>query len=66
MIKNSKEHLSVVNETYKQHFKIALKIGFMMIAGGFQAIFHAFIPGILKTSASDKIKKLYQFVADRK
>jgi len=36
-----------------------------MILGGFQAILHAIIPGILKKSASDKIKKLYEFVADR-
>ena len=65
MINDSKEHLNDANETYIQHFKIAIKIGFTMILGGFQAILHAIIPGILKKSASDKIKKLYDFVADR-
>ena len=65
MINDSEEHLNDANETYIQHFKIAIKIGFIMILGGFQAIFHAIIPGILKKSASDKIKKLYEFVADR-
>ena len=65
MINDSEEHLNDANETYIQHFKIAIKIGFTMILGGFQAIFHAIIPGILKKSASDKIKKLYEFVADR-
>ena len=65
MINDSKEHLNDTNETYIKHFKIAIKIGFIMILGGFQAIFHAIIPGILKKSASDKIKKLYEFVADR-
>ena len=65
MIKDSKDHLNVTNETYNQHFKAALKIGFIMILGGFQAILHALIPGILKKSASDKIKKLYELVTYR-
>ena len=65
MIKDSKEHLNDINETYIQHFKTAVKIGLTMILGGFQAVFHAIIPGILKKSASDKIKKLHEFVTDR-
>ena len=66
MIKDSKEHLNNANESYMQHFIVALKIGFIMIIGGIQAILHAIIPGILKKSASEKIKKLYDFVADRR
>ena len=51
-------------KTYSQHFKTATIIGYTMIIAGIQAIFHAFIPEILKKSASDKIKKLYESVAD--
>jgi len=65
MIKDSKKHLNDANETYIQHFIAALKIGFTMIIGGFQAILHAIIPGILTKSASEKIKKLYKYVSDR-
>ena len=65
MIKISKEHLDSAKESYYQHFKIAIKIGLTMILGGFQAIFHALIPGILKTSASDKIKKLFEYIHKR-
>ena len=65
MIKNSKEHLISANETYIQHFKIALRISALMIVGGFQALIHALYPGILRTSASDKIKKLYEIVVKR-
>jgi len=65
MIKDSKQHLRDANETYVKHFNAALKIGFTMIFGGFQAIIHAIIPGILKKSASNKIKKLYDYVANR-
>ncbi len=65
MIKDSKEHLIAAKESYFQHFKIAFKIGFTMIIGGIQAILHACIPGILKKSASDKIKKLSEYVDNR-
>ena len=66
MIKDSKQHLKDTKETYIQHLKAALKIGFTMIYGGFQAILHAIIPGILTKSASEKIKKLYDFVSRRR
>ena len=65
MIKQSKEHLKSVNETYAQHFKVAIKIALLMILGGFQAIIHAVCPGVFKTSASDKIKKLHNQISDR-
>ena len=65
MIKDSKEHLEKANETYADHLIAACKIGILMIIGGFQAIFHALIPGILTKSASDKIKKLYELVSNR-
>jgi len=65
MIKESKKHLKSVNETYAQHFKIAIKISLLMILGSFQAIIHAVCPGVFKTSASDKIKRLHNIISDR-
>ena len=65
MIKDSKEHLNEANETYNEHLYAAIKIGLTMIFGGFQAILHALIPGILAKSASNKIKKLYEIVSNR-
>tara|TARA_B100001250_G_C19503884_1_gene658659 strand:+ start:230 stop:430 length:201 start_codon:yes stop_codon:yes gene_type:complete len=65
MIKKTKEHLNKVNETYIRHFNAAIKIGFIMILGGIQAILHAIIPCILTKSASDKIKKLYEDASGR-
>ena len=65
MIKNSKQHLIEANETYFQHFRTAIKIGLILILGGFQALLHAIIPGILIKSASNKIKKLNEFINDR-
>ena len=65
MIKKSKEHLDLVNETYIQHFKVALNVSLLMIVGGFQAIMHAICPAIFQTSASDKIKKLHEKISKR-
>ena len=59
MIKDSKEHLDLTNETYIQHFKFATCVGILMIFGGLQAIIHAVYPGMLTKAASTKIKKLY-------
>ena len=65
MIKNSKEHLDLTNETYIQHLKFAACVGISMIYGGIQALIHAIYPGILTKAASSKIKKLYSLVSDR-
>ena len=63
MIKNSKEHLDLTNETYIQHFKFATCIGLTMIYGGIQAVIHAIYPGTLTKAASTKIKKLYSLLS---
>ena len=65
MIKDSKEHLDLTNETYAQHLKFATCVGISMIYGGIQALIHAIYPGILTKAASNKIKKLYSLVSDR-
>ena len=65
MIKDSKEHLDLTNETYIQHLKFATCIGISMIYGGLQALIHAIYPGILTKAASTKIKKLYSLVSGR-
>ena len=63
MIKGTKEHLNLTNETYIQHFKFATGVGISMIYGGIQAILHAIYPGTLTKAASTKIKKLYSLVS---
>ncbi len=65
MLKDSKEHLDLTNETYIQHLKFATCIGISMIYGGLQALIHAIYPGILTKAASTKIKKLYNMVSNR-
>tara|TARA_Y100001970_G_C14217097_1_gene850308 strand:- start:305 stop:505 length:201 start_codon:yes stop_codon:yes gene_type:complete len=66
MIKDSKDHLDQAKESYIQHLFSPIRIGFTMIIGGCQTVLHAIIPGILKKSASDKIKKLNEIVSKRR
>ena len=65
MIKDSKEHLDLTNETYIQHLKFATCVGVSMIYGGIQALIHAIYPGIFTKAASTKIKKLYSLVSGK-
>ena len=65
MIFKSKQHLKTVNESYREHFLIAAKIGLIMIVYGLMAILHAIIPAYFQTSASNKIKELNLIVTKR-
>jgi hypothetical protein len=62
MIKKSKEHLKSVNENYFEHMLIALKVSSNMFYGSLLALIHGLIPGLFQTSASSKIKELYEFI----
>jgi len=62
MIRKSKDHLSSVNENYFEHMLVALKVSFKMFYGSLLALIHALIPGAFQTSASNKIKELYEFI----
>ena len=63
MIKDSKEHLNEVNETYFQHMWIAFKIGFTMLVTGVFCLIHGLIPGLFKKTGSNQIAKMYEIVS---
>ena len=63
MIKDSKEHLKEVNETYFQHMAIAFKIGFTLFVTGIFCLIHALIPGLFKKTVSNQIAKIYDMVS---
>ena len=48
MIKNSKNHLNEVNETYLKHMLINFKIGLSTLATGFKFLIHGIIPALFK------------------
>lgn len=65
MIFKSKQHLKAANESYTEHFLIAVKIGLTMLIYGLIAILHAIIPAYFQTSVSNKIKELNLIVTKR-
>ena len=62
MIKDSKEHLNEVNETYFQHMRIAIKIGFTMLVTGVFCLIHELVPSLFKKTGSNQIAKMYEIV----
>jgi hypothetical protein len=65
MIKDSKEHLSSVNEGYFKHMFFALRFSFGCLAAAFYAAVHAIFPFAFKTTASKKITELYLGLCER-
>ena len=53
MIRNSKNHLNEVNETYLKHMAVNLKIGLSTIVTGFKFMIHGIIPAIFKKNEKD-------------
>ncbi|MDF1758336.1 MAG: DUF6356 family protein [Legionellaceae bacterium] len=59
------EHPSSSGETYLQHFRIAFKIGFILIFSGIACVIHSFLPFIFKSTASKSINNLYKLILKR-
>ena len=63
MIKDSKEHLNKVNETYIEHMRIAFKICITMLVTKVSCLIHGSIPGLFKKTGSNQIAKMYEIVS---
>ena len=48
MIRNSKNHLNEVNETYLNHMVVNFKIGLSTLITGFKFIIHGIVPALFK------------------
>ena len=53
MIRNSKNHLNEVNETYFMHMAVNFKIGFLTLVTGFKFLIHGIIPAFFKKSSKE-------------
>lgn len=60
------DHPQTVDETYIEHFGVALSFGVAMIRGGLCALVHAVVPGWCVTSASDTIHRLNAFMVEKR
>ncbi len=59
------EHPHSVNETYGQHFGVAMGFGLRLIGAGLAAVIHALIPALFKTTASQEIRRLNAVLESR-
>jgi hypothetical protein len=48
MIKDSKEHLNEINETYFEHMAVAFKIAINILLTSVISLIHGLIPGLFK------------------
>tara|TARA_B100000767_G_scaffold255138_1_gene261084 strand:- start:124 stop:291 length:168 start_codon:yes stop_codon:yes gene_type:complete len=53
MIRNSKDHLNEVNETYLKHMTVNFKIGLSTLLTGFKFLIHGIIPAIFKKNGKE-------------
>ena len=59
-------HPASIDESYAEHFGIALRFGATMVAGGLGCIVHAFIPGVFVKTASDTTRSLNEELQARR
>ena len=55
MIRNSKDHLNEVNETYFKHMAVNFKIGFAKLITGFKFLIHGIVPALFKKNTTEDI-----------
>ena len=53
MIKNSKNHLDEVNETYINHMAVNFKIGLPMLTTAIKFLIHGIIPALFKKAGKE-------------
>ena len=53
MIRNSKNHLNEVNETYLKHMAVNFKIGLSTLVTGFKFLIHGIVPTLFKINSKE-------------
>ena len=53
MIRNSKNHLNEVNETYLKHMVVNFKIGLSTLVTGLKFLIHGIVPALFKINSKE-------------
>ena len=53
------EHPASAGESYGEHFRVAMGFSRQLIGAGLAAAVHAIVPGLHKTTASERIHSLH-------
>jgi len=65
MLKRSRDHLLGAGETYFQHLRFALLVGFITVGAGLACIIHALVPALCEKTCSRTLGQLGSLFADR-
>ena len=52
------EHPRSVNETYLQHFAVAIRFAWRLLVASLRCLVHALIPKLCERAASESVRKL--------
>jgi hypothetical protein len=65
MLKRSKNHLLTAGESYLQHMRFALMVGFVTVGAGLACIIHALVPAFCERTCSRTLGQLGMLFSDR-
>ena len=66
MWQRSKDHLETAGETYLEHMRFALAVGFVTAGAGLACIIHAIVPALCERTCSRTLGQLSWLFADRR
>ena len=66
MWQQSKDHLEMAGETYLEHMRFALAVGFVTAGAGLACIIHAIVPALCERTCSRTLGQLSWLFADRR
>jgi hypothetical protein len=65
MLKRSKNHLLAASESYLQHMRFALMVGFVTLGAGLACVIHALVPALCERTCSRTLGQLGLLFSDR-
>ncbi|MGN6590584.1 MAG: DUF6356 family protein [Sphingomicrobium sp.] len=66
MLRESREHLAGVDETYFEHMSFALVVGMLTLGAGLACVLHAFVPALCPNTCSRTVGLLQNLFEDRR
>jgi hypothetical protein len=65
MLKRSKNHLLAAGESYLQHMRFALMVGFVTLGAGLACVIHALVPALCERTCSRTLGQLGLLFSER-
>ena len=66
MWQRSKDHLETAGETYFEHMRFAIVVGFVTVGAGLACVIHAIVPALCERTCSRTLGQLSWLFADRR